>query len=252
MTDYRGKTAMVTGAASGIGRATALGFAKAGANVVAADVNATDGATLIEEIRGLGAEGVFVAADVARAEDCERIVATAKGRFGRLDAAFNNAGISGDHGRSLLADFPLDLWQKVIDINLSGVFYCLKYQIPLMLENGGGAIVNTSSVAGQISFKNTPAYVAAKHGVVGLTKAVCNEYAEFGIRCNAVGPGFIRTAMFEPIFNSPVRPVFEKMTPQGRFGEPREIADTVLFLCSPAASFVNGAYIPVDGGYLTR
>lgn len=248
MSDFQGKVALITGASTGIGRATARAFARDGAKLVLADVNSKDGEQIACELRDAQAEALFVQTDVSRAEDCERLVARTLDTFGRLDAAFNNAGIAEGPPQIPTANYPLERWERVIAINLSGTFYCMRYQIPALLSSGGGAIVNTSSVAGQIAFDGTAGYTASKHGVVGLTKVVAGEYSARGIRCNAIGPGFIDTQMIP----EESRAWMESVTPAGRLGTPEEIAEAVLWLCSPRAAFITGAYIAADGGYLCR
>lgn len=253
MQENKGRVAIVTGAASGIGRATARVFAEAGMSLALSDVAVDAGEALAAELRASGARAEFVRTDVSKPEDCERLVQFAVEKFGALHVAFNNAGITDGPLPPGTADYPLDLWQRIIAVNLSGVFYCLRYQIPAMLKSGGGAIINTSSIAGQIAFPGVPGYVASKHGVVGLTKVVAAEYGARGIRCNAVGPGFIETPMTSDVFgNDQVRSMLLAGVPSGRIGTAEEIARAVLWLSSDAASYVNGAYIPVDGGYLAR
>ena len=246
-----GKVALVTGAGSGIGRATALAFAHAGARVVAADVDEAGGAAAAAQITEAGGDGIFVRADVAEAQEVEALVAAAVARYGRLDCAHNNAGISG--GRGLTGDIPDDVWERVLRVNLMGVFLCMKAELAQMLRQGRGAIVNTASVAGLVGGSSSP-YVASKHGIVGLTKNAALEYAQQGIRVNAVCPGAVRTPMLERVFAA--RPDLEEAwraaEPVGRFGEPAEVAAAVVWLCSDAASFVTGVALPVDGGWVAR
>ncbi len=246
----QGKVLLVTGAASGIGRAIALLAAQEGASVLASDRD-TAGEATVEAVRAGGGNAVFLAADVTRPEDGQRLVAGAVERFGRLDVAVNNAGIAGQG--SATHELPDDAWQQVIDVNLSGVFYGMKPQLRQMLAQGGGAIVNLASILGQVGMAGTSAYTAAKHGVVGLTQAAALEYAARGIRINAVGPGFIQTPLIRRIEEDPARQAaIVAQHPIGRLGLPQEVAELVVWLASDRASFVTGAYYPVDGGYLAR
>ena len=244
----QGKVALVTGGSSGIGRATALVFAREGAKVVVADVVVDGGEETVRLIKAAGGDAVFVKADMAKATDVEGMVQQAVSTYGRLDCAHNNAGIEGATGKT--ADYQEPDWDRVIQINLTGVWLCMKYEIPQMLKQGGGAIVNTASDAGLLGVPQMPAYVASKHGVVGLTKTAALEYAKSGIRVNAVCPGVIKTPMVERITS--LRPGrIERMAaaePVGRMGKPEEIAEAVVWLCSEAASFVTGLPMPVDGG----
>lgn len=242
------KVALVTGGSSGIGRATSLGFAAQGAKVMVADFNAEGGEETVSLIKGNGGEASFVHVDVSKAVQVEAMVAETVRRYGRLDAAFNNAGVEGV--RVPMGEFPEDEWDRVIDVDLKGVWLGMKYQIAQMLEQGGGAIVNTSSIAGLIGMKGSSAYGAAKHGVVGLTKVAALEYATQGIRVNAVCPGAIRTGMTDRLIGrEPGREeMYMAIQPIGRFGLPTEIAEAVVWLCSDAASFITGHALPVDGG----
>jgi NAD(P)-dependent dehydrogenase (short-subunit alcohol dehydrogenase family) len=245
------KVALVTGGASGIGRAVALAWAREGARVVVSDVDRDGGEETAEAVRAAGSEALFAAADVGKPEDCEALVQRAVQKFGRLDIACNNAGIGG--AQAPTADYPLDAWAQVIAINLSGVFYGMKYQLPAMLKNGGGAIVNMASILGAVGFAGSPAYSAAKHGVLGLTQATALEYSAQGMRVNAVGPGFIHTPMISALEeNRAVNDMLVAAHPIGRLGRAEEVAELVLWLSSSKASFVTGAYYPVDGGYLAR
>jgi NAD(P)-dependent dehydrogenase (short-subunit alcohol dehydrogenase family) len=202
-------------------------------------------------IKDAGGEAILVLTDVSDHRQCKQLVDQTVERFGRLDYACNNAGIGGEQNPT--ADYSIEGWQKMIGINLSGVFYCMKYEIPEMLKSGGGAIVNVASILGRVGFYGAPAYVSAKHGVVGLTQNTAVEYGERGIRVNAVGPGFIRTPMISELEEDPeTHQRLVSLHPIGRLGEPEEVAELVIWLCSDKASFVTGAYYPVDGGYLAR
>ena len=248
MTDMTDKVALVTGGSSGIGRATALAFARDGAKVAVADLNIVGGQETVSLIAGAGGEACFIEADMGEAASVAAMVEKTVETYGRLDYAHNNAGIEGVLKRT--SEQAEEDWAPVIQINLTGVWLCMKYEIPHMLRQGGGAIVNTASGAGLIGVKRMAAYVASKHGVVGLTKTAALEYAKSGIRVNAVCPGVIKTAMVDRVSGN--RPdVLDKMIaaePIGRSGQPEEIAEAVVWLCSDAASFVTGHAMAVDGG----
>lgn len=248
MKQLQEKVAIITGAGSGIGKAAAILFAKEGAKVVVSDINEQYGNQVVEEIKAAGGEAIFVKANSASAEDNENLVKETAKRFGALDIAVNNAGIGGPLG--LTGEYPIDGWQKVIDINLSGVFYGLRYQLPAM--KSGGSIVNIASILGQAGTKFSPAYVAAKHGVVGLTKAAALEYADKNIRINAVGPGYINTPLVKNSLDENALKVLVSLHPIGRLGEAEEIAELILWLASSKSSFVTGAYYAADGGYLAQ
>jgi NAD(P)-dependent dehydrogenase (short-subunit alcohol dehydrogenase family) len=251
MAEFAEKVAIVTGAASGIGRASALFYAREGAKVAVSDISEEGGQRTVRLIQDGGGEAFFVKTDVSKPADCESLVKMTMEKYGRLDFACNNAGIGGE--QNLTADYSLEGWRKVIDTNLSGVFYCMKYEIPEMLKTAGGAIVNMASILGQVGFAGSPAYVAAKHGIIGLTRASAVEYAARDLRINAIGPGFIRTPMIAALEeNETTYNALVALHPIGRLGRPEEIAELVIWLSSNRASFVTGAYYAVDGGYLAR
>jgi NAD(P)-dependent dehydrogenase (short-subunit alcohol dehydrogenase family) len=245
---YTGKVAFVTGAGSGIGRATALAFAREGASVVVADVSEQGNRETAHMIEELGGRTLALRCDVTRAGDVRSVLERTIETFGRLDVAFNNAGVEQEEAAT--AELAEEVWDRVIDIDLRGVFLCMKHEIPLMLEQGGGAIVNTSSGAGVKGFPMGAAYVAAKHGVIGLTRAAALDYARANIRVNAVCPGIIDTQMMDRVTGDTPegRQRVISQEPIGRMGTPEEIAAAVLWLCSDAASFVVGHAIVVDGG----
>ena len=243
------KIAIVTGGTSGIGRDTALLFAKSGAKVVVAGRREKEGNETVELIRAAGSDGLFVKTDVARAADVEALVQKTVEKFGRLDIAFNNAGI--EEAIVHVADESEEIWDSVIDINLKGTWLCLRSEIRQMLKQGGGAIVNMSSVAGLMGVAGSAAYSASKHGVIGLTKSAALETAKNGIRINAVCPAVIETAMGERLFNEPeIQKFILGLHPIGRFGKPMEIAEAVLWMCSDRASFMTGQSLVLDGGFL--
>ena len=243
-----GKVALVTGGGSGIGRAAALAFAREGAIASIADVAVEAGEETARMIRQSGSEAVFIQCDVASAVEVKAMVDKTVEAYGRLDCAFNNAGIEGVI--SPIVDYPEEMWNRMISINLTGVLLCMKYEIPQMLKQGGGAIVNMASVAGLIGTPTLSAYTAAKHGVVGLTKTAALECAKTGIRVNAVCPSVIRTPMFDRLGaeNPEMGKLMLQMCPEGRMGEADEVAEAVVWLCSDSASFITGHAMTVDGG----
>jgi NAD(P)-dependent dehydrogenase (short-subunit alcohol dehydrogenase family) len=249
---FTDKVAIVTGGSGGIGRATALAFARRGAKVVVADIDVSGGEETVRMIEDEGGEAFFVETDVSQAQDVQEMVERTIETYGRLDFAFNNAGIEGE--RAPTADTSEENWNRVIDINLKGVWLCMKHEIPRMLEEGGGVIVNTSSVAGRVGFAQIPAYTASKHGVIGLTKAAALEYATENLRVNAVCPGVIDTEMVERYIggDEDLREQLLSSQPMGRMGQPEEIADLVVCLCSEGTSFVTGVAMPADGGYIAQ
>jgi NAD(P)-dependent dehydrogenase (short-subunit alcohol dehydrogenase family) len=252
MNGIQDSVAIVTGASSGIGRAAARRFAEEGARVVAADVDADGGSGTVEAIRDAGGEATFVETDVSDRADAEAMVETAVDRYGGLDFAFNNAGIEGRNDS--LVDQGDDDWERVIDINLKGVFLGLRTEIPAMLDDGGGVIVNTSSIAGVVGFQGVSPYVASKHGVIGLTKTAALEYGREGVRVNAISPGVIETPMVDraAAANPEMIDGVSEATPMGRVGDPEEIGDAAVWLCSDDASFVTGETLVIDGGYVSQ
>ena len=249
-TELEGKVGLVTGGTSGIGRDTAVLFAKAGAKVVVSGRREPEGEETIELIGAAGGDGLFVRADVSKASDVETLIQKAVERFGRLDIAFNNAGIEGVWV-PIVRQSEED-WDRTIDINLKGVWLCLKYEIrQMLLQGGGGAIVNMASVVGLIGAAGAAAYRASKHGVMGLTKAAALETARNGIRINAVCPAAVETTMAERLYNAPaVHKYVLSCHPVGRFGRPAEIAEAVVWMCSDRASFMTGQSLVIDGGFL--
>ncbi len=248
-----GKFVLVTGGGSGIGRASALAFAGQGAGVIIADLMIEGGEETVAMIEKGGGRAIFVQTDVSKALDVETMVEKAVKTFGRLDCAFNNAGILGE--RNLAADYTEEEWNKIIGINLTGTWLCMKYEILQMLKQNSGAIVNTASVLGLVG-ANGPAaaYAASKHGVVGLTKSAALTYAQSGIRINSVCPGFIKTPLIDPMIGGDpeIEAALNQRHPIGRMGKPEEVAEAVVWLCTDAASFVTGHSMSVDGGYVAE
>jgi NAD(P)-dependent dehydrogenase (short-subunit alcohol dehydrogenase family) len=250
MKTLENKVAVITGSGSGIGKAAAILFAKEGAKVVVSDIQEEHGKAVVAEIIKSGGEAFFIKADSSNPDDNEALVKGTLAKYGKLDIAVNNAGIGGPLAPT--GEYPLDGWKKVIDINLSGVFYGMHFQLPAMEKNGGGSIVNIASILGMAGTRNSPAYVAAKHGLVGLTKAVALEYAAKNIRVNSVGPGYIKTPLLTGALDEKTMNLLVGLHPIGRLGESEEVAELILWLASQKSSFVTGAYYPVDGGYLAQ
>jgi NAD(P)-dependent dehydrogenase (short-subunit alcohol dehydrogenase family) len=247
---FEGKTAIVTGANSGIGQATAYAFAERGANVVIADV--TSDMTTMKTIHARGGSAIFVHCDVSKEEDVMSLIHKTLAAFDGLDYAYNNAGIEGVSAH--IQDISVEEWDRTIDINLKGVWLCMKHEIREMLKHGQGAIVNCASVAGLVGFEGIAPYEASKHGVVGLTKTAALENAKTGIRINAICPGVIHTPMIDRFLkgNAANEAALSAGEPVGRMGSPEEIAEAVMWLCSDASSFVTGDAIPVDGGWVAQ
>lgn len=248
--DYDNKVAIVTGGGSGIGEACALTFARFGAKVVVADYDREGGNRVTETITSGGGEATFVAVDVSEADQVAAMVTTTVDTYGGLHVAVNNAGIGG--AQAPTGEYPIDSWHQVIAVNLNGVFYGMRHEIPAMLASGGGSIVNMASILGSVGFAQSPAYVAAKHGVLGMTKSAAIEYAGQGVRVNSVGPGFIDTPLLSANLDQDTLGAIAAMHPIGRLGQAQEVADLVAFLGSDAASFCTGGYYLVDGGYTAQ
>jgi len=249
---FKGKVALVTGGSAGIGRATSTLFAKKGAKVVVADLDSDGGKKTVEIINNSGGDSTFVKTDVSKSTDVQSLVNKIVETYGRLDFGFNNAGILFRGPEASAAQCPEEEWDRVISINLRGVWLCLKYELQQMLKQGGGAIVNTSSIAGLVALPDSAAYNASKHGVAGITKAAAIENAKAGIRVNCVCPAFIQTAMIGSADTDHLKNIIETNLPMGRTGEPEEVAEAVVWLCSDSASFITGHALPVDGGWVAR
>lgn len=251
-TIFNNKVAIVTGGSFGIGRATAIAFARQGASVVIADCVEDLNRETLQQIEADGGKATFIKCDVSKASDIEAMIDKTISMYGRLDFAFNNAGIEGVAATT--QQCTQENWERTLAVNLTGVWLCMKHELSHMLQQGSGAIVNCASVAGLVGFPSLPAYVASKHGVIGLTKTAALEYAKWGIRVNAVCPGVIKTPMIDRFTgnNKQAEQQFVDMEPVGRMGEPAEVAAAVIWLCSDAASFVTGAALPVDGGWISQ
>ena len=250
MKTLNGKVAIVTGGGSGIGRAISELYASEGAKVVVADMDEEGGNETIAAIKKEGGEAIFIQGDTSKPDDNKKIVDAAVEKFGALHIAVNNAGIGGP--LALTGEYPIDGWDKVIAINLSGVFYGMRYQIPAMEKAGNGSIINMASILGKVGAKNSPAYSAAKHGIIGLTETAALEYANKNIRINSIGPGYIITPLLTKNLNEEAMKGLVGLHPMGRLGKPEEVAELALWLASDKASFVTGSYYNIDGGYLAQ
>lgn len=240
------KVALVTGAGSGIGKAIAFLYATEGAKVIVNDISEKNGQLVVDQIKSKGGEAFFIEADASKEEDVQKLIQETVRKYGKLDIACNNAGIGGE--QNLTGEYSINGWNKVIDINLNGVFFGCKYQLEQMEKNGGGVIVNMASIHGTVAAPMSPAYTATKHAVVGLTKNIGAEYAQKNIRCNAVGPGYIETPLLSAL-EPEMLEVLKSKHPMNRLGRPEEVAELVLFLSSEKSSFMTGGYYLIDGGY---
>ncbi len=247
---FDGKVVLVTGGTSGIGKACVMRFASEGAKVVVVGQNSEAGEKVVAAVKKAGSDAIFLQVDVTNVQAVEQMVADTVKTFGKLDIAVNNAGIGGESNPT--GSYSIEGWQKVIDVNLNSVFYCMRYEIAQMLKQAKGVIINMSSILGSVGFENSSAYVAAKHGVVGLTKTAALEYATQGIRVNSVGPGFIKTPLIEKALDEEAQTQITELHAIGRMGESEEVASLTAFLCSDEASFMTGGYYLVDGGYTAR
>ena len=247
--DLQGKTALVTGAASGIGKAVALLYGQHGANVMVSDLDEVQGHQVVQQLKAAGANARFFKADVGDPAQCQQLVQETVRAFGSLDIACNNAGIVGEMSQT--ADYSLEGWQQIINVNLNSVFFCLKYELAVMVKQGAGTIVNMASILGQVGTPTLSGYVTAKHGMIGLTRTAALEYASQGIRINAVGPAYIDTPLLD-VMSAEVKQQLVSLHPIGRLGRAEEVAELVMWLSSDKASFVTGSYYPVDGGYLAK
>lgn len=251
MANMADRVALVTGASSGIGRATALAFVREGAKVVVSDVNVAGGEETVRLINEQGGEAIFVRCNVSKSSEVKALIDQTIATYGRLDYACNNAGIGG--ALAPTADYTEENWNQVIAVNLTGVWLCMKYEIPQMVKQGGGAIVNMASILGQVGFAGAPAYVSAKHGMIGLTKTAALEYATQGVRVTAVCPAFIHTPMVDDGISDPqAQAAIAGLHAMKRMGTPEEVAELVIWLCSDKASFVTGSAYLVDGGYVAQ
>lgn len=248
--DFSGKVVLVTGSASGFGKVLAYEFAKKGASLILSDVNSNDGQAIADEINANGGKAIFTKCDVSNTEHVKQMVEAGVAAFGKLDICINNAGIAGNALRTKTHDFEEDVWDNIMNVNAKGVWLCMKYELPHLLANGGGVVINVASVAGLIAVPGNVAYAASKHAVIGITKTAAIEYASKNIRVNAVCPAFTDTAMVQ---NSIMQDKeygqrLVMMNPMRRLGEPQEVTSVIMFLCSDQNSFMNGQAIAIDGG----